>query len=522
MLEKKLLNLEILYKNDFPKVSHYVNGWLGDAFLFLGDFESAWKYTSKREYRDWARHLEDFLNLGCRDKNQKLSADSIDSIFNISENLTEFGNNNLQSIKQTINQYLDDFHRKHKQNLLYYSLGQNKIKKADYEKHLFTGISDVRLIVKVSFENSKTLYKPINKQVGEFIRECENRYRAENNLPLIGEGWISETVLYYQMKELFPSHQVLSHAKLDFLGLQHLDIYFPELKLAIEYQGEQHSKPVSRFGGEKAFQLNRERDARKKDLCEKNGVSLLYAYPGYDLRSVVNEIIQVVDKKGKTIEIDKTRLENPSLYQLKQELQNKEKLTRHTNNNGSNNPVESREDNKGISSYENIQFENNIKAVKKMLSSSKTVLDKVYNQEYLLQSYYRHCYKTETWTKEFEELGLELINSYQSTYESICKLDKYEVSFEAIEWKVNDFRRKVTKDPDNLKCIIDVFLLGKAFELMAKAYTYQEEYQKAITISELALSHGIRGSRKTGFQGRIQRLQKKINKVKQGDDSNRG
>jgi hypothetical protein len=46
-------------------------------------------------------------------------------------------------------------------------------------------------------------------------------------------------------------------------GKQELDIWIPELKLAIEYDGEQHFRPVSVFGGEEGFERTKARDAMK-------------------------------------------------------------------------------------------------------------------------------------------------------------------------------------------------------------------------------------------------------------------
>ncbi len=62
--------------------------------------------------------------------------------------------------------------------------------------------------------------------------------------------------------------------------------------MAIEFQGEQHDKPIEFFGGEKAFQETKERDARKRNLCEQNGVYLIYVRSGYSLNKVVKLIKQ--------------------------------------------------------------------------------------------------------------------------------------------------------------------------------------------------------------------------------------
>jgi very-short-patch-repair endonuclease len=43
----------------------------------------------------------------------------------------------------------------------------------------------------------------------------------------------------------------------------------------IEYDGEQHFRPVEAWGGEEKFILQKERDMRKDAYCEEKGVRLL-------------------------------------------------------------------------------------------------------------------------------------------------------------------------------------------------------------------------------------------------------
>ena len=44
-------------------------------------------------------------------------------------------------------------------------------------------------------------------------------------------------------------------------------------KVGIEYQGQQHYEPAGYFGGEESFKQTQERDKRKKQLCDENGVT---------------------------------------------------------------------------------------------------------------------------------------------------------------------------------------------------------------------------------------------------------
>lgn len=111
-------------------------------------------------------------------------------------------------------------------------------------------------------------------------------------MPLIGEGWISETDLFYKIKEEFLYYKVVHSAKPKWLGRQHLDIYIEELNIGIEYQGKQHFEPVDFFGGEESFIRNVERDLRKKQLCEENDCLLIYVLEGYKINEIFETIKQ--------------------------------------------------------------------------------------------------------------------------------------------------------------------------------------------------------------------------------------
>ena len=93
------------------------------------------------------------------------------------------------------------------------------------------------------------------------------------------------------IKQRINQYEVIQHGSPTWLGRQHLDIWIPELKIGIEYQGTQHDKPVEFFGGQKAFDENLKRDARKRQLCKENGVKLIEVREVYDLDSLLTEII---------------------------------------------------------------------------------------------------------------------------------------------------------------------------------------------------------------------------------------
>ncbi len=124
-----------------------------------------------------------------------------------------------------------------------------------------------------SFDESKKL----SEQIISFARNIENNLRENAGLPKIGEGWVSETELFYFLKNSFPETHVVQHGKPAWLGKQHFDIWFPRWKIAVEYHGRQHFEPVEFFGGKEAFEKNKQRDEKKIRLAGAHKVKLFIA-----------------------------------------------------------------------------------------------------------------------------------------------------------------------------------------------------------------------------------------------------
>ena len=80
------------------------------------------------------------------------------------------------------------------------------------------------------------------------------------------------------------------------LNGQSIDIYIPSQKIGIEYQGEQHYKPVDYFGGKETFDANKRRDQNKKESCEGQGVKLLYWK--YDISVTTENVEDFLDKNS--------------------------------------------------------------------------------------------------------------------------------------------------------------------------------------------------------------------------------
>jgi hypothetical protein len=62
------------------------------------------------------------------------------------------------------------------------------------------------------------------------------------------------------------------------------------LKALIEFNGEQHYRPIRKFGGKKAFVNQTARDKIKMEYCAKNNIPLLIIK--FDQKDSINDIIE--------------------------------------------------------------------------------------------------------------------------------------------------------------------------------------------------------------------------------------
>lgn len=134
--------------------------------------------------------------------------------------------------------------------------------------------------------------KPIKLFTGEGCRECK------------------QSKLERKIKFLLEKQQInfTQQCHFPWLGLQSLDFYLKDYRIAIECQGRQHFESDRYFGGEDAFKHRKELDKRKYDLCHENGIKLLYyseekkydTFLGETLLKNTDELIQNIYTNNET------------------------------------------------------------------------------------------------------------------------------------------------------------------------------------------------------------------------------
>lgn len=323
-IEPLIAKFERIYKfyGCDKKISLYLTSWLKDAYLFVGDFDNAWTFLKKRSFGS----VEDIIYIRGNCSDTTIYGEDILQILGSKSGLTKFGQENIEQVTDLMSIFLKDFHYENKINYTEYFLKQfdyGNLTEKDFEelKEYYTSEADYQMWHKEYIKTQESKY-PYPKQYHHYlfagvplstpffkreaipyivsvalqnkfkaiIRESENTVRSEKNLPLVGKSWISETELFYKIHNEFPNEKVVHHGKPLWLKRQHLDIYFPNKNIGIEYQGEQHQKPVDFFGGEESFKKQQRLDKKKQKLCNDNGCVLIYVFADYDFKDIISQI----------------------------------------------------------------------------------------------------------------------------------------------------------------------------------------------------------------------------------------
>jgi len=307
----------------YPKTKMYGESAIIEKLEKSENFEKAWELILQKDYINVQKIIEYENKLN----RELLNGELIVKLGGFSH-LTEFGQKNINELKPFANKQLEkykldkgtDFFKlfvKNGKPITTTKTVEIEKKKSFFgflKKPITETISEYNssyyedfFLSKAEYEHYKAIddyqaesgyinsfphvvEKSIFNQCRLILKQAEDLYRETIGMPKVGEGWISETELFYKISDYFKDEEVVHHASPKWLGRQHLDIYLPKLKIGIEYQGAQHYEPIEFFGGQEAFEKTVERDKRKKELCEKHNCMLIYADKGYDLNEIIVKI----------------------------------------------------------------------------------------------------------------------------------------------------------------------------------------------------------------------------------------
>ena len=143
-----------------------------------------------------------------------------------------------------------------------------------------------------NYYNTHTKVTIICREHGAFEVEAGS-HLARRGCPLCKEPMGEKRIRLYlgNHKILFVRQHAITYQGNNYRS----DFYIPSKKLIIEYNGEQHYKPVKRFGGAKAFHRQQKRDKNVRDYCKENNIKLLeISYLQYP---IIEQILDVIFEK---------------------------------------------------------------------------------------------------------------------------------------------------------------------------------------------------------------------------------
>lgn len=293
---KVLESLRELYKSD-KSLMGLIVFWLADSYVIKGDLDKAMSIYRGSYLLSLKYHLRHPVNV------RELYFPKVSKIkgftgfvrdkYDLIEKYIDFicqrdGLNKDWFEDDWIHKKIEETRREQRKVFLEYPL----FHASRYGYHMSKLNEDIKFI---SFDSLLKDKAKIEKQIS---REAENMLRQDMGIPWVGQGWRNETELYYKVQKFLRNYEVIQHYKSEWLGRQHLDIYIPELRLGIEYQGKQHFEPVAYFGGDEAFIENQKRDAAKKEKCSQANVTLLEVHYDYDFGYVKYQIKKHMENLG--------------------------------------------------------------------------------------------------------------------------------------------------------------------------------------------------------------------------------
>ena len=266
---------------------------MSDLYFILGDYENALVTCPKPSINQkWYLLANRRINL-CVLSGKP--ATIIDLLALFSKRVTKYGQENIELVAKISKILLNEWESKNGSRIIKYVLANSpEIPRCDYSLYNGTTFSKPALGNLKIYEFQKCVM--LDNIIADLTKKAENTVREDKGLPKIGEGWISEAKLYYEIKQAFPEYEVHLHGKPEWLGKQHLDIYFPELSLALEYQGIQHNKPIEFFGGVDAYLYRQKLDKKKQKLCKTMQVEIIYVEEGYDIIDIKRQIVEYSKK----------------------------------------------------------------------------------------------------------------------------------------------------------------------------------------------------------------------------------
>lgn len=131
----------------------------------------------------------------------------------------------------------------------------------------------------LKYDYSKTEYKTYHSKLkitcpihGDFLQTPAHHLRGE------GCPFCRKSKCETKVKTLLEEQGIeyIQEKTFKWMDGLRLDFYIPSMDLGVECQGGQHLFPVERFGGQEFYEKQKKNDVRKRELCQKHGIRIVY------------------------------------------------------------------------------------------------------------------------------------------------------------------------------------------------------------------------------------------------------
>lgn len=145
--------------------------------------------------------------------------------------------------------------------------------------------------------NYVTLYKDVEiicPKHSSFFQKPTIHIHSKSNCPECnvskGEEQISIFLNTHNIKYIYQHKVKINNS------YHYYDFYLPEYNIMIEYNGLQHYKPISFFGGQRGFNYLQERDGIKKEYSLANELNLIILSYKDDIEEILNKTLYITNK----------------------------------------------------------------------------------------------------------------------------------------------------------------------------------------------------------------------------------